>query len=1272
MNNTLTRLVQFLVRKPLVLAILLLSVTIFIFNGIRKLSITEDIFAALPKGKLFQQFNSLIETKNISNQVLFSIAANGENDPDLHQQLIDEAAALLDSTCKNYLTDIIATRPDIQQDVYDYYYTNFPAFIDSAYYTHIDSGIVADRIKKSVNESYERMLSPAGLFAKEFLINDPLNITSPFFKQLNETANSNHIVLEDGIVYTAGKKSMLINARLAFSTKESEKNIALSKILQSLEQKWNEKYPHNHLSHFGTFEIAAQNAIQIKKDTTLTIALSLILILLILVLFYRKLSIPLLFVTPGIFGGFLALGVMGYLRPEISAISLATGAIVLGIILDYSFHFFTHLQHTRSLNTTICEISLPLLTGSTTTVLALVALNFTSSVILRDFGLFASVALAGSALFTMIGLPVLIRITRFNYKSFSPQQIHTNLTTFSPRASRWILISIFSVTVFFLFHSFNVKFNSDVESLSIHSGDLIQKENELTGLNPVSEKKLYILAIDSNAETASECNYKAYLELIRLSSSKKVNNIVSAANFDIPQAVVSQNLSRWNNYWALHRNTVIEQLDTDAEKAGFATNAFTRFEQLLHTDSVNLNKSDMLSKTGLSNLVSTENGKTTYITTFNVQVAYKDSVKQMLKNIPGITIFDRSETASILLESVNSDFNFLLFVTAGIVFFTLLIIYGRIELTLLAYFPMIITWIWILGISSVASIEFNFVNIVIATFIFGLGDDFSIFVTDGLLSRYKYNKDSLSSYQSAIILSALTVIIGTGVLFFAQHPAIHSVAAISVIGIICILIISFTLQPILFNLFVQNRIAKNRTPIPFFQLCMSVFCFTYFISGCLLFYPVLLVISLIPLPVAGKRKFVNYIISKFAASVLYSGIHVRKRFYNMKELDFSRPSIIIANHSSFLDILLMLMLNPKVIIMVKDWVYKSPLFGFAVRYVGYIYSDTGTDENISALKSKMDEGYSIMIFPEGSRSDDATIHRFHRGAFYLAEKLHADIQPVLIHGASEVSPKKEMLVKEGSLNVKALPRIKADDVSWGEDYRSRQKSISAYFKKEHALFKDQMEDAEYLWRKVYYNYIFKGPIVEWYGRVKWSLEKKNYDFYNRQIEGRLNICDLGCGYGYFDYFLHYKNADRKITAVDYDAEKIDIAVNGYNKSGNVLFEHADVSEYPIPSSDVIFLNDVLHYLTPEKQQRLLEKCVAALAPDGIIFIRDGITNDSKHVFTKLTEFLSTRIFKFNKKTNDLSFFSSDTISTFATKFNLKVENHSHSQSTSNMLFILRK
>lgn len=197
--------------------------------------------------------------------------------------------------------------------------------------------------------------------------------------------------------------------------------------------------------------------------------------------------------------------------------------------------------------------------------------------------------------------------------------------------------------MFFLYHSFDVKFNSDVESLSIHSDNLIQKENELTGLNPVTEKKLYVLAIDSSAEKASESNYEAYQTLIHLLLNKKVTNVVSAANFDIPQTVANRNLKHWKNYWTSHKQNVIDQLNKDASQAGFSENAFHHFEQLLNTDSLRLNNTEMLQKTGLENLVSTDNGKTTYITTFNVPVAYKDSVKHLLKQIPGITVFDRSE-----------------------------------------------------------------------------------------------------------------------------------------------------------------------------------------------------------------------------------------------------------------------------------------------------------------------------------------------------------------------------------------------------------------------------------------------------------------------------------------------------------------------------------------------------------------------------------------------------------------------------------------------------
>ena len=88
--------------------------------------------------------------------------------------------------------------------------------------------------------------------------------------------------------------------------------------------------------------------------------------------------------------------------------------------------------------------------------------------------------------------------------------------------------------------------------------------------------------------------------------------------------------------------------------------------------------------------------------------------------------------ANLFVGYVNADFNFIVLFTAILVFISLLISYGRIELTLITFVPMFITWIWILGIMGLIGIHFNIVNVMVSTFIFGLGDDYSIFIMDGL------------------------------------------------------------------------------------------------------------------------------------------------------------------------------------------------------------------------------------------------------------------------------------------------------------------------------------------------------------------------------------------------------------------------------------------------------------------------------------------------------------------------------------------------------------
>src|SRR5690606_13978893 len=136
------------------------------------------------------------------------------------------------------------------------------------------------------------------------------------------------------------------------------------------------------------------------------------------------------------------------------------------------------------------------------------------------------------------------------------------------------------------------------------------------------------------------------------------------------------------------------------------------------------------------------------------------------------------------------DFNYILLVSSLIVFLVLLINFGRIELTLITFLPMILSWLWILGFAGWMDIKFNLVNVVITTFIFGLGDDFAIFVTEGRLNKYRTGSDSMRSFRTGIILSAITTIVGTGVLVLAEHPAIHSIGLISIVGLISILFIS--------------------------------------------------------------------------------------------------------------------------------------------------------------------------------------------------------------------------------------------------------------------------------------------------------------------------------------------------------------------------------------------------------------------------------------------------------------------------------------------------
>ncbi|MCF0041656.1 trifunctional MMPL family transporter/lysophospholipid acyltransferase/class I SAM-dependent methyltransferase [Dyadobacter fanqingshengii] len=1273
-GDLLLRLHKFLSRHKPAFFLSLVALTSVLLLGISRLKVTESIFATLPKGKSFEEFNRLIESKNIINQIVFSIDIPDETTSDDAKLLGEAFSDSLTRYTHGAIRNIQIERPFAQEDVYQFVYGHFPQLIDSSYYSHIGIRLNPDSIKASVNSAYNQLTTPGGTFLKQFILNDPLGLTGPYFRKLNAGSNANGMVLEDGVMFTGDRKKMIIFAATSFDSGNSEKNVALYEDVEAFKSRWNKQQRHHNFSYFGTFEIAARNAIQVKQDSYFTSFVALGCILLLLILYYRKFLIPLYIILPGLFGAIFALGIIGFVRPEISGISLATGAVVFGILLDYAFHFFTHLRHTNSIATAIKEVSEPLLTGSFTTVMAFSALHFANSAVLQDFGLFSSLSLLGAALFTLIALPIILSSFAFDNNRIPEESRAFRFPKIQEKSRPMVLAIIAVLTLIFLYFARFTEFDSGFDNLSIQDDDLQKREEAMTGIDPKSEKRIYIFAANPVRAKAEQMNFQVYQNLVQMREQGRISSFVSSGSFLVPQQLKLERNRRWHQFWDINRKEVTYNvLDQAAAKNGFNATAFSDFKSwIAGQPSGSVPVDTLLSELGLDNLIESNAKGTTFITTLIVQQNKLNSVKNELRAIPGIALFDRGELAGDLLKMVKDDFNYLLLISASIVFLTLLIVYGRIELTLLTFLPMVISWIWILGIAALLGIKFNFVNVIVTTFIFGLGDDFSIFVTDGLLNKYKYGKDSLRSYQSAIALSATTTIIGTGVLIFAKHPAIHSIALISVLGICCILFISFVFQPVLFGFFVQNRIARKKAPVTFLPFLISISSFTYFLSGCLFLHSKLVTILLLPISKLKKKAMLNRSLSFYAKTVIYSGPHVKKNFSGLENLQPEKPVIFIANHTSFLDILLAIMLNPKIVLMVKGWVYNSPFFGPIIRHAGYVYTDDGPEENINKVKTLVEDGYSLLIFPEGTRSENGDIGRFHKGAFHLAEQLNLDIQPILIHGASDVLPKNDFLIRPGALNVRVLPRIRLADAQWGSQLRDKTKNIAAFFKSAFASYQDEMEDTAYLKHKIFTNYVFKGPVLEWYFKIKWRLESKNFAYYNDLIGDRKNILDIGCGYGYLSFYLHYKNAERIITGIDYDQEKISIAQHSYRKTGHLNFIDGDVMQADLGSQDVIFLNDILHYLSKEKQLKLLHRCASALQPDGILFIRDGITdNEEKHRKTKTTEALSTGLFSFNRKEDAFHYFSSADIRDFAAGHKLHFEMQEHSTNTSNVLFILR-
>lgn len=1020
-----------------------------------RMNYDEDISAFMPMDAETAKYAEVFN--NIGGQNKIAVAFKGGD-----TAAIEDAMGQFGKSMARRDTAHLARNLQVQVDegamlsVMQNLWQNYPLQLTAADYLRLDSILAApDGIQSQMEQSKMMLMLPTGGFVAQSLPYDPLHLSGGVATRLRSLNVGDSYQTIDGYLFKDGVGIVLLES--PFGISESRDNKRLQQLIDDCINDVNAKCPGIIVSAVGGPLIAVTNAEQIKTDSLLALVLAVVLIALVLVYAFRRVG-NLVWVVVSVFVGWLfALGVIALLRDSISIIVIGIGSVIIGIAVNYPLHFVNHLRHERSMREALKEMVPPLLVGNITTVAAFLCLVFLDSRAMQDLGLFGSLTLVGTILFVLICLPLIVKPT----DNPAGRELPFGRLQFGGkrrlrRAMPWVVAVL---TAVFGYFSLGTSFDSNMQNINYM---LPEQREAMKFLAGGTHQTIYAVAEGKTLNDALRRNEELTARLQGIAGIEKISGIAGLVPSD---SLAKARTERWHSYWQQHGDA-LSRLGASAEEAGFSAEAFAPFTAMA-TDGTAMTTDateSELYKTVGQNFVMHDSRGFKVVNFLQVDPSKAESVKQSVESVmpEGCFAFTAADVSNHLAEVLSDSFNYIGFACGFVVFAFLWISFGSIELSLLSFLPLAVSWIWILGLMNMLGMQFNIVNIILATFIFGQGDDYTIFITEGLMYEYTTGKRRLAQYKNSVALSAIIMFIGIGTLIVSKHPAMRSLAEVAIVGMITVVVMAYYLPPLIFHWMTHKHGRLRDYPVTLPRLAASAYAITFFICG--MFFILLPYTMLVHRPLRrwwrGSEAFYHRLLQRVSHYVVRHVPGVKFTQTNAVGETFDRPAVIICNHQSHLDLMAVMQLSPKVVVLTNDWVWRNPYYGAVIHTAEFYPVSNGFDHNFPMLKDLVGRGYSVVVFPEGTRTPDGNIHRFHKGAFTLAKALGVDILPLYLHGLYDVLPKHDFMLRRGSVTLEIGERVEASAIS-DADERHLAQSMRRQYETKYAEMRARLETADY-------------------------------------------------------------------------------------------------------------------------------------------------------------------------------------------------------------------
>lgn len=708
---------------------------------------------------------------------------------------------------------------DLMLDVIDYMSAHLPAYIDTSVYTRLDAMLTYPHMKLQMKANHDDLLSPVGSMFPELIQMDPVGLRGLLMEQMKpftegaagsyKTLNG-HFFVQDSTVCVAFITPM-------YSATNTGQGSTLFRILNDQIEQFSASAPDVKISYHGTPASGFYNSWRIKSDLKGTIIGSLVLVLIFISICFRNYNTIPLLLLPVVFGTLFGLAAMYFIKGHFSLLALGIGAIVLGVALSYVLHIITHYKYISDPEQVLRDQVKPVCLGCLTTIGSFMGLIFIRTELLQDFGLFAAFAIVGTTFFSLVFLPQFLnpRKNKLNHRAFA---IIDRINAYPFDRKKPLLFTILATAVVCIgfYIAGGTQFDADMHNLGYKAESTSYSENLLRSKTHTGDKQKYFASSGATMEEAIENFEIMATKLDSLQNIGLVKSYTHTNQIFVPLHVQQERIDAWKNFWTGERLQLVHDLiNKTAPEAGLIPDAFSPFFELATADYEPdaLYEASIIPEGYQSTLMEQSYNDEylcfTSVRCKNDSIHSKESdynrICEAIVSSPNLLVLDTYYYTTDTLIQLNDDFNVLQWVSMLFVLIVLFFSFHfNIKHTLLGFMPILSSWLIVLGAMVIFDVRFNLINIIISTFIFGIGVDYSIFVMNGLIGG-KENSRLLGYHKTAIFFSAFILIVTVSSMLFAEHPAIKSVGFSILVGMISAVVISYVIQPAIFRMINKNK-----------------------------------------------------------------------------------------------------------------------------------------------------------------------------------------------------------------------------------------------------------------------------------------------------------------------------------------------------------------------------------------------------------------------------------------------------------------------------------